>query len=196
MTTHDIGRRLRCYGHGSVSSPNLDALAREGVRYASCFCTAPQCSPSRASLASGMYPHNNGVMGLAHHGFDWELAVPHAAAMFTAAGFEAHLFGGQHVTLHDERLGFTRIHGEPNDREIEEVLASPSRLYVEINFSETHRPYPPVPDGATAELPPFMPDSREARHEFAALNLAIERMDQAAGRVLEALDQAGRADKT
>src|SRR5207302_8657779 len=94
MTTHDIGRRLRCYGVKSVVSPNLDALAGAGVRFDMAFATAPQCSPSRASLATGLYPHNNGVMGLAHRGFDWELAVPHAAALFAAAGFASHLFGG------------------------------------------------------------------------------------------------------
>src|SRR5579864_9612489 len=98
MTTHAIGRHLHRYGRASVVSPNLDALARDGVVFASCFATAPQCSPSRASLATGMYPHNNGVMGLAHRGFEWELDVPHAAAVFAARGFESHLFGGQHVT--------------------------------------------------------------------------------------------------
>src|SRR6266568_3495321 len=100
LTTHDIGRHLHCYGAGSVSSPKLDALAANGVRFLNAFCTAPQCSPSRSSLATGLYPHNNGVMRLAHHGFAWELQVPHAAAVFAAAAFEAPLFGGQHVTLH------------------------------------------------------------------------------------------------
>ena len=112
MTTHDIGRRLHSYGHQSVVSPHVDSLAADGVRFAQAFCTAPQCSPSRATLASGRYPHNNGVMGLAHHGFDWELNVPHVAAVLAASGFETHLFGGQHVSLHPERLGFTRHHPE------------------------------------------------------------------------------------
>src|SRR3989440_9284908 len=112
MTSHDIGRHLHCYGRRSVVSPNLDSLAKSGVRLEQAFATAPQCSPSRATLATGRYPHSNGVMGLAHHGFDWELdpAVPHAAAIFGAAGFETHLFGGQHVTQHPERLGFAHLH--------------------------------------------------------------------------------------
>ncbi len=194
VTTHDIGRHLSCYGRPSVHSPNLDAFAAGGVRFTQAFCTAPQCSPSRAGLASGLYPHQNGVMGLAHHGFDWELAVPHAAAMFTAQGFEAHLFGGQHVTLHDERLGFTRVHGEPEDREIEELFARTARLYVEINLAETHRPYPDVPADASGAVPAFLADTPEARREFAALNISIAQMDAAVGRVLHALEQAGRVD--
>ncbi len=194
LTTHDIGRHLHCYGAGSVSSPNLDALAAGGARFAQAFCTAPQCSPSRSSLATGLYPHSNGVMGLAHHGFDWELQAPHAAAVFAAAGFEAHLFGGQHVTLHPESLGFTAIHGEPEEPEIEEILRRDSRLYLEINISETHRPYPPAPASSRVEVPAFLPDTPEARSELAALQVAIADMDAEVGRVLAQLDRAGRAD--
>jgi N-sulfoglucosamine sulfohydrolase len=194
MTTHDIGRHLHCYGRASVVSPNLDRLARDGVMYASCFATAPQCSPSRASLASGMYPHNNGVMGLAHDGFQWELAVPHAAAIFAAHGFESHLFGGQHVTLHAERLGFTQIH--PVDA-VADVLerADGKRLYLEVNFEETHRPYQPAGEPpAGLEIPGYLPNIPEAVEEMTALEHSITAMDAAAGRFLEALDRAGRAE--
>ncbi|HUE69012.1 MAG TPA: sulfatase [Candidatus Acidoferrum sp.] len=193
MTTHDIGRHLHCYGHGSVVSPNLDALAREGVRYASCFATAPQCSPSRASLATGMYPHNNGVMGLAHSGFDWELGVPHAAAVFAGHGFESHLFGGQHVTPHPKRLGFTQIN--PAGAGAEALArAEGKRLYLEINFEETHRPYPPAGEPpAGIEIPGYLPDIPEAVEEMAAVEQAIAAMDAAAGRFLEAIEHAGRA---
>ncbi|HKC19582.1 MAG TPA: sulfatase [Candidatus Dormibacteraeota bacterium] len=192
MTTHDIGRHLHCYGRGSVLSPHLDALAAEGVRFANAFATAPQCSPSRASLATGMYPHSNGVMGLAHRGFDWELAVPHAAAIFVEAGFESHLFIGQHVTPHPERLGFTEVHAEST---LGEVLARADgkRLYLEVNFEETHRPYPPPgAPPADLEILPYLPDIPESREEMTAVQETITAMDAAAGRFLEELDRAGR----
>jgi len=204
MTTHDIGRRLRCYGHGSVFSPHVDSLAADGARFEMAFCTAPQCSPSRASLATGRYPHNNGVMGLAHHGFDWELdqSVPHVAAVLAASGFETHLFGGQHVSLHPERLGFSRHHSEKNGEAIaagvEEIVASAAerRLYLEINFEETHRPYPHIaePHREALDLPPYLPDGRAAVEEMAALEEGIRLMDEAAGRVLDALRRAGRGE--
>jgi arylsulfatase A-like enzyme len=192
MTTHDIGRHLRCYGRKSVISPNLDALAADGVRFAQAFAAAPQCSPSRASLATGMYPHNNGVMGLAHRGFDWDLAVPHAAAVFAANGFQSHLFVSQHVTAHPERLGFTEIHP---DAALGEVLGSAfdKRLYLEVNFSETHRPYPPAgKQAADLEVPAYLPDIPEAREEITAVQQTIASMDAAVGRFLEELDRAGR----
>jgi N-sulfoglucosamine sulfohydrolase len=198
MTTHDIGRHLHCYGVKSVASPNLDSLASTGVRFELAFATAPQCSPSRASLATGRYPHNNGVMGLAHAGFDWELSpdAPHAAAIFAGLGFETHLFGAQHVTQHPERLGFDQMH--PSEA-VEQVLASEPRerrLYLEINFDETHRPYPPPgPIPRDLVIPGYLPAGREAAEEMTALEGSITRMDAAAGRVLAALEKSGRAER-
>src|SRR5262245_52834116 len=117
ITCHDLGRHLHCYGIDSVVSPHLDSLAARGVRFEKAFATAPQCSSSRASLATGLYPHNNGVMGLAHPGFDWELApsAMHAASLFAGLGFQTHLFGLQHVSMHPERLGFEQIHPTANE---------------------------------------------------------------------------------
>ena len=209
MTSHDLGRHLHSYGVSSVESPHLDALAATGVKFERAFATAPQCSPSRASIATGRYPHNNGVMGLAHHGFDWELSpsTPHTAAILGAAGFETHIFGMQHVSLHPERLGFHHEH-PPGDGNatgqiiagaVEEVLgATPSnqRLYLEINFEDTHRPYPKVKEEGhdRVDVPAYLPAGPEAESEMRALQVAIRDMDAAAGRVLAALQKAGRAN--
>src|SRR5919198_171031 len=101
LTCHDLGRHLGCCGRATVGSPALDALADSGVRLAHSFGTAPQCSPSRAALHAGRYPHATGVLGLAHHPFDWELAPDeqHLARRLREAGYATALIGIQHVTL-------------------------------------------------------------------------------------------------
>jgi N-acetylglucosamine-6-sulfatase len=52
---------LGCYGSKHVRTPNIDALARGGVRFANAFCTTSLCSPSRASILTGLYAHRHGV---------------------------------------------------------------------------------------------------------------------------------------
>ncbi len=49
-----------CYGHPLVRTPNLDRLASAGVRFENAYCASPLCCPSRASLATGRYPHQTG----------------------------------------------------------------------------------------------------------------------------------------
>ena len=52
---------LSCAGHPSLKTPNIDRLASEGVRFANMFCTTSLCSPSRASILTGLYAHGHGV---------------------------------------------------------------------------------------------------------------------------------------
>jgi len=52
---------LSCYG-GPVPTPNIDRLAREGVRFTQATCPTPYCSPTRMSLVTGIYPHQHGVV--------------------------------------------------------------------------------------------------------------------------------------
>lgn len=53
---------LGCYGNPEIQTPNLDRLAREGVRFDNFFCVSPVCSPARASLLTGKIPSAHGVM--------------------------------------------------------------------------------------------------------------------------------------
>lgn len=52
---------MRCAGNTDIQTPNLDALAREGMRFENFFCASPVCSPARASLLTGMIPSQHGV---------------------------------------------------------------------------------------------------------------------------------------
>lgn len=72
---HDLGRTLGAYGYADVASPRLDQLAAEGILFTRAHATAPLCSPSRGSLFTGRYPHSNGIVGLAHHGWEYRAGV-------------------------------------------------------------------------------------------------------------------------
>jgi len=52
---------MSCAGHPTLKTPNIDRVANEGVRFANMFCTTALCSPSRASILTGLYAHGHGV---------------------------------------------------------------------------------------------------------------------------------------
>ena len=209
VTCHDLGRHLGCYGIPSVRTPHLDTFAGDGVRFTQAFCVAPQCSPSRATLATGRYPHSNGVMGLAHGSFGWDLhrQERHAAQLLGDAGYETHLFGLQHVTPDARRLGFHHVHGQGTGPEVAEeasrfLLGNTSRrpAYVEINLVEPHRPFDfggAEPDSSRGVyIPPYVPQESASEREFAALQGAIHRTDASCGCILSALDETPLRDDT
>ena len=60
--SHDTGKYVQPYGF-QVPTPNIQLLADQGVLFHQAFCAAPTCSGSRASLLTGQYCHNNGMLG-------------------------------------------------------------------------------------------------------------------------------------
>ena len=84
--SHDSGRYLSPYGQ-SVPTPNLQRLAQEGILFRKAFSAAPTCSPSRAALLTGLYPHSSGMLGLAHRGFSLNDYQQHIVHTLKAAGY-------------------------------------------------------------------------------------------------------------
>ena len=117
IITHDTGRYLGCY-HKQVKTPNLDRLANEGAIFTNHFCPAPQCSPSRGSIMTGRYPHRNGLIGLAHLGFELNPAEQTLPTLLGKAGYATYLFGVQHESKDPARLGYQYI-AEQEDRRAE-----------------------------------------------------------------------------
>src|SRR5262245_47047291 len=66
LVADDLGLQLGCYGDRCSKTPNLDALARNGVRFTHAFAAVASCSPSRSTLYTGMHTHSSGQYGLAH----------------------------------------------------------------------------------------------------------------------------------
>ena len=206
---HDIGKHLGCYGVKSVSTSTIDSLAKEGILFNNAFATSPGCSPSRAAIATGRYPHNTGVLGLAHAHFGWQLDknIPHIAKYLSNNGYRTMLFGLQHVTYQEKSLGFNSIFPErPADEVIKNIRKkinerlSNKPFYAEINFFEPHRPFdfggvkPFKSKGVF--IPKYIPTNQHSKIEFAAMQGAIKKMDESILQILKILKKKNFYENT
>ncbi|MDL9938483.1 sulfatase [Gordonia sp. ABSL1-1] len=208
---HDLGRHLACYGAHGVQSPNMDALAADGIRFADAHATAPLCSPARGSLFTGQYPHRNGLVGLAHHGFAYHPGVRTLPSLLGDAGYRSVLFGMQHESTDPGSLGFDLVDVTESrcDYVVEKsqewladhVADEPDRpFFLTAGFFETHRPYPAdeytPADPDTLGVPGFLPDTPEVRADLAGLHGSITAADDAVGRLLASVSELGLAQNT
>jgi len=92
---------LGCAGHPFLKTPHLDRLAAEGARFANCFCTTSLCSPSRASMLSGLYAHAHGIT---NNFTDYPNDLPSFPRQLQAAGYATAYIGKWHMNEQsDER---------------------------------------------------------------------------------------------
>jgi arylsulfatase A-like enzyme len=208
---HDLGDHLCCYGHTKVRSPNLDRFAGPGVRFANNFAVAPECTPSRSSLFTGLYGHQHGLMGLCHRGWEYDDGAVHLAQRLAESGYATHLFGVQHETGGDgSRLGYQHLHSIDNlgcepvadaaVRFLQSDDAKAGPWFACVGFQQVHRgskwPENPSFGVADVQVPPWLPDNETSRREFARFSQCIENMDAAAGRIFDALRHSRAYDNT
>ncbi len=203
---HDLGRYLGAYGHSDVSSPRLDQLAQRSILFTRAHATAPLCSPSRGSLFTGLYPQSNGLLGLAHHGWEYRPDVRTLPQILSESGWDSALFGMQHETSYPTRLGFDEF--DVSNSFCEYVVEKTQEwlhkraqsgtdgpFFLTAGFFETHRPYPreryEPADTAVVAPPNYLPDTTEVRQDLADFYGAIATADAALGQLLDTLGDTG-----
>lgn len=170
--THDTGRYTSVYGK-NVPTPKLQRFAEEAVVFRNAYCASPTCSPSRGALLTGCYPHQNGLIGLAHRGFSIENCSRHLASFLNSHGYETVLAGVQHEqnmydysknsALYSGRLGYEKnisyISEYPGScdkwqadaanaeraAEYLDAYSGDRPFFLSYGMFETHRPYPALP---------------------------------------------------
>lgn len=207
--SHDTGRYIRPYGH-AMPTPNFQALAEQGVLFRQAFCANPTCSPSRAALLTGQWPHCCGMLGLAHRGFRLNDYSQHLVQILNRAGYATALSGFQHVgrppSADPAEIGYDHMFDTGKDqRAISDAAiaflkrAHDKPFFLDVGYTLTHRSFPepgPEDDPRYCMPPAPLPDTPETRYDTAAYKTCVRILDTEVGRVLNALDQAGLADNT
>ncbi|MEM1061787.1 MAG: sulfatase, partial [Planctomycetota bacterium] len=221
----DIGwNDLGCYGSPSSRTPNIDAFAETATRFDNAYLTASSCSPSRASLLLGRYPHNCGKAGELHRPMPEHLVGTAFTALLREAGYHAELVGKHHMSVERpdgsprplvkpafDAVARGRVRGNKSGAApwAETIRDRPTDRPCVFWFasSDAHRPwdgdldwdaakYGPKHDPAAVVPPAPMPDTPETRQDFASYLNEVTRFDYFVGEVLATLAGEGIADDT
>jgi len=210
MIADDLGRQVGCYGDTLAQTPNIDALAKAGTRFTNGFASVASCSPSRATILTGLPTHHNGQYGLAHathnaHTFRDVQSVPR---VLKAAGYRTGVISKLHVQpaeVYPWDLE-SRVNGRNGvavAAEAKKFMAADDKpFFLLVGFTDPHRAakgfdmgksFKGVPtvtvDPKAVTLPYHLPDQPEVRAEMAEYYAAVNRLDFAVGEVLKALKE-------
>jgi N-sulfoglucosamine sulfohydrolase len=216
----------RPYGNKQIKTPQLERLAREGMRFENMILTCSSCSPSRSSLITSRFPHSTGAEQL-----HWPLPKEQVtfvellrkAGYWTAAAGKWHL--GNQVrdrfdVIHDVgTAGFqlptnpekttvkTVVPPDPNPSGAEAWVATLKErpkdkpFFLWLASVDPHRDYAEkvILEPHRPEevtVPPYLPDNAETRKDLALYYDEISRLDVNIGKVLDEITAQGLADDT
>jgi N-sulfoglucosamine sulfohydrolase len=213
LIAEDLGPELGCYGTEQVWTPNLDRLAKDGVRYTRAYTVAPVCSPSRSAFMTGMYQTTIGAHNHRSHRDD-RFGLPDGVRVFTDWLRPAGVHTANLVRF-PAALGFKGTgktdwnfhYGDPAgdvpqtkafDTETWTDLKTHQPFYAQINFQETHRKYhaPKRADPAKVSIPPYYPDHPVTRADWAEYLDSATELDRKVGLILKQLEDDGLAEST
>ena len=203
MSDNHYSDHLGCYGDQVVSTPNIDQMAVEGVRFTNAFCAAPSCSPARAGLLTGQdiwrLEEGANLWGILPNKFNFYTDLLRESGYFV--GCQGKGWGPGSV----EDSGREINHGGKKYEAFEEFLAaSPSGSPWCFWFSsqEPHRPYE-VGSGLNSgmdinkvQVPPYLPDNDIVRADICDYYYEIEKFDDQVGQILNTLQETGQYDNT
>lgn len=191
------------YGDKVVRTPTFDRLAREGVLFTHCFSAAPSCSPSRAAVLTGQYPHR-----LEEGGVLWGFLpkkFPTYTDLLEKAGYAVGSTRKGWGPGNYEAGGYSQNPAGRTHRTFEQFLNNvpgDQPFCFWFGSQDPHRPYEQDSgreaglDPAKVKVPAFWPDNEVTRNDVLDYYFEVQRFDREVGELLSLLDKAGRLNNT
>ncbi len=213
IVCEDISPYLGCYGNEIVKTPNIDQLAKEGIRFTHVYTTAGVCAPSRSAIITGMYQTSigtqhmrtlNGAAGAKYSPVaDYSARIPEYVKCFPEwlrmNGYYCTNNEKQDyqflppVTAWDENGPAASWRNRPTAKPFFSVfnlfITHESQLFMRNNENL-------LVDSDKVYVPPYYPDTKQVRHDISRLFSNIERMDSQVGEIIQMLKDDGVYDNT
>ncbi len=216
IVLEDTSPLFGCYGERLITTPHIDKLAAQGVRYTHAIMPAPVCSPCRSSLITGVMSTTLGTHN--HHSArtpESSIYLPNGLKtipeLFKAAGYftfnngkDDYNFTYDREELYDQDYDQHALYGKRGNRlEISE-LESKTPFFGQIQlsggkeiFSSTFKERVKTPvDRSLIKLPPYIPAHPTMIEEFANHLDAIQITDEKLGDIMQELNESGVLDNT
>jgi len=216
----NIALDLGCYGERNVRTPNLDAMADEGVRYTNVFSTSSVSAPSRSCFMTGMYQTTTGTHNMRSHRDD-DYRLPPGVRPITHILQEAGYFTANIVRIGEKEAGTGKLdlnfvnEGAIYLSDDWEQLKSRQPFFAQVNmpeveydiydrqsaqkervkwYGEDNHPQIATPDNVSP--PPYYPDHEITRQEWARYLNSVSGMDIRIGWILDRLREDGLYENT
>src|SRR5438477_6591556 len=219
LIADDLGMQVGCYGDSAARTPNIDRLAATGTRFTHGFASVSSCSPSRATLLTGMPTHQCGQYGLAHaeHNFYSFRRVKGLPALLAPAGYRSGVIAKLHVQPKEVYPFDVEVPGGGRNpvqmaEQARKFLAETGDkpFFLLLGFTDPHRAgkgfanenkYPAsVPavkfDPKALPVPYHLPDQPEVRAELAEYYQSVAGLDHGVGLVLKVLEEEKQLDNS
>lgn len=198
ITAEDMSPDLGCYGVEYASTPNLDRLASQGVRYTNAFATIGVCAPARSTIITGMYPPSIGTQHMRCQG-----RLPEFIKCFPEylrnAGYYCTNNSKEDYNFKAPKTAWDQSNGKAHWRNRPQA---DQPFFAVFNLTVTHesRTWPPAEaplgDLARVPIPPYHPDTPEVRRDWADYHANISVMDGQVAAILQQLEADGLAEET
>jgi N-sulfoglucosamine sulfohydrolase len=216
IVSEDNGPELSCYGDPYARTPYLDQLAANGVRFNQAYVTQAGCSQSRASILTGLYPHQHGQIGLATWGFRmYRPDTPNLVRSLKEAGYRTGIIGKLHINpaaafpfdMHEiPTSNFARKNLGDYAGYAEAFMKADDRPFLlSVNYPDAHSPWlrkigglpqQPLDGDDVKALPYFGIDTPGLRKLNANHYNCMSRLDSLVGDLIAVLQRSGKADNT
>ena len=215
ITADDLGFQLSCYGDKHINTANIDRLSSSGIRFENAFVTQGSSSPSRSSILTGLYPHQNGHIGLAGHGFSMKEGVSKLPNILKENGYRTGIIGKLHVISPDPFIfdySYKNMQPFPT-REVKNVasaaeefmLQGDAPFFLYLNYMDPHTPLTPQIDGIpedtfnVSDISPFpFQCVSEPKHlkRIADYYSCVQRLDYGIGELLKKMEKHNLTENT
>ena len=186
------------YGKTFAKTPNIDKLARQGLKFNNAFCNSPVCHPARSVLLTGQEIWR--LRDAAIFGGTLQKDIVTYVDLLQQAGYDV-AYSGKGWGPGSLSPGGRITPPTGRSTRLAEVLRKDSKRPFCFWWGTVlgHRPFEYRPDGRsldTIELPPYMPDTKAVREDYAGYFQEVEAFDAEVGKVMQQLDEAGEAENT